>query len=290
MKRNLITLLCVLFTTYGFSQISDLEKNIGQLIEGKNLKLGFMLYDLQSGQCISINPDDRFPMQSVYKFPIAIAALDYAERNHIALTDTFTIPDQKLSNTLWSPIRKKQPHGDIKLPLSEIIYQTIAWSDNNGSDFLLKMIGGPDSAMCYMRNNGLDDIRIRNYESEIQADWKVQFSNYTTPRAMISLLKAFYQKQLLKGGSFDFLWHVMTDTFTGSFRKQISSCAVIARKTGSSGQNQEGVTAALNDVGIWEVSNQKTLLYAIFITESTEFPEINANIIAQIARLISLSH
>ncbi|MGL4805897.1 MAG: class A beta-lactamase [Bacteroidales bacterium] len=290
MKRNLITLLCVLFTTYGFSQISDLEKSIDQLIEGKNLKLGFMLYDLQSGQCISINPDDRFPMQSVYKFPIAIAALDYAERNHIALTDTFTIPDQELSNTLWSPIRKKQPYGDIKMPLSEIIYQTVAWSDNNGSDFLLRLVGGADSALLYLTNNRFNDILIRNSESEMQASWQIQFANYTTPRAMISLLKAFYQKQLLRGESFDFLWQVMTDTFTGSFRKEIPSCAVIARKTGSSGQNQKGVTAALNDVGIWEVSNQKTLLYAIFITESTESPEINANIIAQIARLISLSH
>ncbi|MGL5730572.1 MAG: serine hydrolase, partial [Bacteroidales bacterium] len=158
------------------------------------------------------------------------------------------------------------------------------------SDFLLRLVGGADSALLYLTNNRFNDILIRNLESEMQARWQIQFANYTTPRAMISLLKAFYQKQLLRGESFDFLWQVMTDTFTGSFRKEIPSCAVIARKTGSSGQNQKGVTAALNDVGIWEVSNQKTLLYAIFITESTESPEINANIIAQIARLISLLH
>lgn len=289
MKKNILTLIFVLLSMSVFSEVSQLELSIRKLIADKKLKLGFMLCELQNDQCIAINADDHFPMQSVYKFPIALAALDYADKNGIALTDTLIIEERYLSDTLWSPIRKKQPHGDIKLPLSEIIYQTIAWSDNNGSDFLLKLIGGPGSALSYLKDQKFENILIRNYESEIQADWKVQFSNYTTPRAMISLLEAFYQKQLLKGDSFDFLWQVMTDTSTGSIRNYISNCSLIARKTGSSGQNKKGYTAALNDVGIWRIASDRTLFYTIFITESAESPETNAEIIAQIARLISLN-
>lgn len=290
MKKNVLTLMLVLFSMSAFSEVSQLELNIRKLIADKKLKLGFMLCELQNDKCIEINADDHFPMQSVYKFPIALATLNYADKNGIALTDTMIIEERYLNNKTWSPIRKKYPEGDVELPLSEIIYETVAWSDNNGSDFLLKMIGGPDSAMCYMRNNGFENIQIRNYESEIQADWQTQFVNYTTPRAIITLLKAFYQKQLLKNEFFEFLWQVMTDTSTGSIRNYIPDCSLIARKTGSSGQNSKGVTAALNDVGIWRITSDRTLFYTIFITESTESPETNAEIIAQIARLIRHSY
>ncbi|MEG2403076.1 MAG: hypothetical protein RSB34_09130 [Muribaculaceae bacterium] len=50
--------------------MAELKKEIENIISGKDLKLGFALYNFESGKTISINGNDRYPMQSVFKFPM----------------------------------------------------------------------------------------------------------------------------------------------------------------------------------------------------------------------------
>lgn len=70
----LSTLLCSLNVCFG--QTAALKKEIENIVSGKDLKLGFTLYDFESGKTISIHSNDSFPMQSVFKFPIGVALLD----------------------------------------------------------------------------------------------------------------------------------------------------------------------------------------------------------------------
>lgn len=61
-------LLCNLNLCFG--QMAELKKEIENIISGKDLKLGFALYNFESGKTISINGNDWYPMQSVFKFPM----------------------------------------------------------------------------------------------------------------------------------------------------------------------------------------------------------------------------
>lgn len=101
----LFTLLCSINICFG--QTAALKKEIKNIVRGKDLKLGFALYDFESGKTISINANDRFPMQSVFKFPVGVALLDCVAKGELALTDTVALTKADLSPDLWSPIRER---------------------------------------------------------------------------------------------------------------------------------------------------------------------------------------
>lgn len=286
-KQIFITLVAaVTLSQMAYGQISAIKAGVDKIIENRDLKLGFAIYDFSSGETLSINGSDRFPMQSVFKFPIALAVLNEVDNKSLELDQDILIKKADLMPDLWSPIREKYPQGDIQLPLSEIIQYTVSQSDNVGCDLLLKMLNGPSTVNDYIHGKGIWDIQIKNNEQKIQSSWSVQFDNWVTPLAMIDLLKLFNNKELLLADTHAFLWKIMVETSTGSIKKKLPKGAVVAHKTGTSGYNKEGVSAATNDVGIMVLPSGKRVAFVIFITNSREPVEITADVIADIALLL----
>ena len=79
----------------------------------------------------------------------------------------------------------------------------------------------------------------------------------------------------------------MAETSTGTNRLKglLPKGTEVAHKTGSSGQ-EDGLTAAFNDVGIVKLPNGKHYAIAVFITDSKEDDENNAAIIAEISKAV----
>lgn len=267
-----------------FAQTVALKKEIKNIIGHQKVKLGFAFYDASSGKTISINGNDKFPMQSVFKFPIGAALLECINQGEFSLTDTVNIVKADLSPELWSPIRERWPNG-VQLPLSEVLTYMIAYSDNSATDFLIHKIGGIQRVQLIVNNLGAKKINIRNTEKEIQARWSIQFENWTTPEAMIHFLRLMNDGKLLNHESSYVLWNIMTKTSTGSIRKLIPSNTTIAHKTGYSGTNN-GIIAAQNDVGIIEFEDGRRVAYAIFLTDSSIGADAGYEIIAQIGKAI----
>ena len=286
MKKVIVCIIGLIVSHVAFGQLSEVRNEIEKIIKGKQLEIGFALQDLSTGDTLSIYGDRRFPMQSVFKFPIALAALNEVDKNNLALDQKLTIGKEDLRPGIWSPIEKKYPGGNVQLPLSEIIQYTVAQSDNVGCDLLLKILNGPSVVNQYIHSKGIADIRIQNNEQEMQSSWEVQFNNWVTPKAMIDLLKLFNNKELLLPPTHDFLWETMVATSTGAIKNKLPKNAVVAHKTGTSGYNKEGLSAATNDVGIILLPNGKRLAFALFVTNSKEAPEVNADVIASIGALL----
>ena len=99
---------------------------------------------------------------------------------------------------------------------------------------------------------------------------------------MTELLKLFGKKELLHSESQNFLWETMTHISTGSIKKHLPPEVAIARKTGYSGRNEKGIIAAINDVGIMQVTQDRQIAYVILITDSYETADTNYNLIARI--------
>lgn len=289
MQKFILFAITVVISHATYGQISHLRKGIDKIIENKELKLGLALYDFSNGDTLSIHGDNRFPMQSVFKFPIALAILNEVDNKKLELNQNILIEKADLLPDLWSPIREKYPQGNIKLPLSEIVKYTVSQSDNVGCDLLLKMLNGPSVVNRYIHSKGITDISIKNNEQEIQSSWNIQFDNWVTPQAMIQLLKQFNNKKLLQPDTHSFLWNTMAETSTGAIKNKLPEDAVVAHKTGTSGYNKENISAATNDVGIMVLPSGKEVAFAIFITNSKEPAEVTASIIADIALLLYYS-
>ena len=276
-------LLCNLNLCLG--QTPELKKEIEIIVGGKDLKLGLALYDFSTGKSISINGNDKYPMQSVFKFPIGVALLDCVSRGEFSLSDSVTLTKADLLPDLWSPIRERWPEG-VRLPLVSVMTYMVAHSDNSATDFLIHKIGGVARIQDIVNRLGAKKINIRNTEAEIQGSWSVQFDNWTTPNAMVDFLRLMNDGKLLDKANTAVLWEIMASASSGSVNRLVSKTVTFARKTGYSGVNSQGIIAAQNDVGIIEFEDGRRVAYAIFLTDSTLGTDAGYDILAQIGKAI----
>lgn len=290
MKKYFITLLLFLFSITAFANdnLDSLKINIEKYLETKNAEVGFAFYNFDTKEQLAINNEKQYPMQSVYKFHLALAVLDQVDKGKFELDQKILVKKSDLLPDTWSPLRDKYPNGNVELNLSELIKYTVAFSDNNGCDMLFRLIGGAEKVEKYIKDLGIKEISIKSTEEEMHKEWNVQFENWTTPLEAVCLLDKFFNKKILKKETFDFLWKTMVETQTGSNRIKslIPRGTIVGHKTGSSGTNEKGVTAALNDIGIVKLPNNNHFAIAFFVSNSKENTETNEKIIAEITKMV----
>jgi len=285
-----VVYILIFIISFGFykadAQTELLRKEIEQIIANKKADVGVAIYGIESGDTLSINNETHFPLQSIFKFHIALAVLDLVDKGDFLLMQEIQIGKNELLPNTWSPIRDKYPNG-VKMSIGEIIKYTVAQSDNNGCDILLRLIGGPEVVNEYVHNLGIKDFSIQFNEEEMHKEWNVQFANWTTPKAANDLLLLFYSNNIISKASFDFLWKTMIETSTGKKRikGKLPEGTMVAHKTGTSGTNEEGVTAAINDIGIVILPNGEHIAISVFVANSKENEEVNEMIIADITKL-----
>lgn len=287
----LLTILFLLFITSCKTQSDKtdlLRNNIERILSDKNAVVGVSIIGNDGKDTISINGDKQFPLQSVFKLHIALAVLSEIDKGKFSLGQKIQIDKKDLLPNLYSPIRDKYPNG-ATITISEILDYTVSASDNVGCEVLLKLLGGPKIVEEYCKKNGIKDISIKFNEVEQQANWDLQFQNWTTPKAANQLLQTFYynENNLISKENHNFLWKIMRKTETGENRikGQLPKETIVAHKTGSSGTNKQGITAAVNDIGVVNLPNGKHFFISVFVTNSKENSETNEKIIADIAKL-----
>lgn len=264
-----------------------LQSQIQHIISTKNAVVGVAIMGDDGRDTLSINGHRHFPLQSVFKFHLGLAVLARVDEGKLSLDQKVHISEHQLLPNLYSPLREKYPKGG-ELTLSEIIEYTVASSDNVGCDALIRLLGGPEELEDYFIKNGFKDISIKYNEEDQQANWNLQFHNWTTPVAANQVLQAFYKnhRELLSKKSHAFIWKIMSQSTTGQRRLkgQLPANIKIAHKTGSSGRNAEGITAAVNDIGVILLPNGRHFYISVFVTDSKESAETNEKIIADIAK------
>ena len=284
-----ITAFLLLFTSSrAVAQTTDsLRQKIQQIVLTKNAVTGVSIIGANGIDTLSINGDLHFPLQSVFKFHIALAVLSQIDKGKLSLDQKIKIEKKDLLPNLYSPIRDEYPNG-ATLTISKILEYTVSQSDNVGCDLLLRLVGGPPAVENYFKKNNFKDVSIKINEEAQQADWDLQFQNWTTPKAATEVLSGFYYNKtsLLSQNSYDFIWKVMKGTETGKDRLkgQLPKNTIVAHKTGSSGTNKKGLTAAVNDMGIVFLPNGQYFFISVFVTNSKEDAETNEKIIADISK------
>lgn len=285
---HLAAMLLLFICCQTLAQTTDsLRNKIQQIISTKNAIVGVSIIGNNGKDSVSLNSEKHYPMQSVFKFHIALAVLAQIDKGKFSLNQNIAIPKKDLLPNLYSPLRGDYPNGAI-LPISKIIEYTVSASDNVGCEVLLRLIGGPKAVEEYFIKKNIKDVSIKVNEEEQQANWDVQFQNWTTPNAANETLRKFYlnRKKLLSKKSYDFIWKVMRETETGAKRLkgQLPKGTIVAHKTGSSGTNKEGITAAVNDIGIVFLPDGRYFFISVFVSNSRENGETNEKIIADIAK------
>lgn len=264
-----------------------LRQKIAQILAAKQATVGISIIANDGKDTISFNGDRHFPMQSVFKFHIALAILAEVDKGKLAINQLVEVPKFKLfPKGIWSPLRDENPEGG-KFTIEKLIQYSVSQSDNTACDVLIDLLGSPKSVEDFFKTKGIQDIQIRFNERDMQSKWENMYENWTTPKAASETIKMFYENNLLSKSSHEFFWKVNKETITGGnrLRKLLPPNTVVAHKTGTSGTHQKtGITAAVNDIGIVFLPNDRYFIISVFVSESKENEEANEQIIADVAK------
>lgn len=234
--------------------------------------IGVSAIHLESGKRLSIRNTERFPMGSVYKFPIALAVLRRVDAGTLSLDQKVTIGPRDVSPG-WSPLRDRASKRPITLTVGELLRHMVSISDNTASDVLLALAGGPRAVTTRMAELGFSAIRVDRSEREMAADlakdggperYAIDARDTSTPDAMAELLAAFWNRRDgLSPKSHDLLVRLMTGSQTGARRIKgaVPAGSTVAHKTGT----MPGTT---NDVALITLPNGERVALAIFTKAS----------------------
>ena len=285
--HNILILLILFCSQLTFAQLESARTKIEEIIKQTKGKVGIAVMDLENKDTLTVNDNYCYPMQSVFKFPLALYVLNQVDKGNLSLEQKIHLSKENLHPKTWSPLREKYKDGDVDVSLDEIIKNTVAWSDNNGCDILFKLVGGTSKVNSFIYKLGIKDLNIVANEEAMHNDWSIQYKNCSTPMAMAKLLYKFKRDSILSASSTDFLWNIMVSTVTGAERLkgELPEGTKVAHKTGSSGVN-DGIAAATNDIGIVTLPNGKQYAIVVFVSDSPDNEKTRDKIIANISKAV----
>ncbi|MDO8322350.1 MAG: class A beta-lactamase [Phenylobacterium sp.] len=283
--------------------------------------LGVGLMNLESGETWDFNGERRFPMQSVFKAPLGAAVLAEVDAGRLKLDDIITLAEEDLSPPL-SPIADAYP-ARRDYTVRELLTAATGVSDNTAADVLMKKIGGPGAVTAWLVGKKVEEVRVDRYERQLQPDsigmasfrpaWKSSQAymaalnnvppearrkavaiylsdpqDTATPRGALNFLDKLDDGELLSPASRKLLLQIMTDTTTGQDRLKAGfpAGASLAHKTGTA-RTDQGVTPAVNDIGIVTLADGRRYAVAVFLSGSTLDAAGREKILADVARAVT---
>lgn len=270
------------------NQFAGLKDTIAVIAASAKATVGVAVMDLNTRETLTVNREKKFPMQSVFKFPLAMAILDQVDRGKLQLQQKIKVSKNDLSIPFASPLRDKYPEGNIDITLAELLRYTVSQSDNNGCDILFRLAGGTKAVNDYIHSIGANDIAIVATEKEMGVNSAVQYTNWCKPEAMLLLLEKLHSGTVLSKKSNAFLWQLMIETVNAPKRIKgaLPAGTVVGHKPGTSGTSKDGFTATTNDVGIVELPDKRRFAIVLFICDSAADRQSREGAMASITKII----
>lgn len=284
----LAALLLMGCTTTGDSGYDSLQKRLDSFVQGKYAHIGIAVI-INGKDTVAVNGSERFPMMSVYKFPIALAVAEHCRATKTGFSDSIPVSSRVLRRDTYSPMLEHYGGADsCVISIAELLAYTLQLSDNNASDILLASIGGTPTVQNYIRGLGISNMDIRRTEAEMHANKSLCWENSTTPLAAARLADLF---DSLPGDTLSiYIRNLMESCSTGTGRIAAPFAgteAVIGHKTGTGDITGYCRISAVNDVGYVHLPDGNRYSIAVFIADSHYDMPATEAIIAEISSMIA---
>lgn len=281
--------------------------------------MGIAVYDFHTGSMEGVNLSRPFSMQSVFKAFLSTMVLAQVDAGQLSLDTTVTLAPEDLRDGGGSIDNSSGGTFSVR----DLLRMALIESDNSAADALLRLVGGPAKVTAWLRERGIDGIRIdrdlramgrdesgipenlfpgRNassLQSQVsmaarQAAFELALSDprdTATPEGVIHFLVALKKGDLLTTASTDLLlgWFREVKTGPGRLMAGFSSQTAWAHKTGTS-LTFEGVTLATNDIGLATFRDGRTLAIAVFLANAPGSDEARNALLAACARVAAKSN
>jgi beta-lactamase class A len=239
--------------------------------------------------------DERLPMQSVYKLPIALTVLHRIEQGRYRLDQPIRFrPEDVPGPDVYSPLRDQYPHGGVDVPLQELLRRAVTESDNAACDILFRLLArpahpgsGPAVVTAWIRSLGIASIAVVDTERTLNGNEMLQYRDSATPRALVMLLRRIADRSPVSAEHTELLlsWMAATHGADARVRAELPPGTASADKIGTAGQNRTSDNAT-NDVALITLPDGRELALAVLIADARAPFAIRERVIAEIAKAV----
>ena len=231
-------------------RLRSLEQRLAAMASENPGEYGIAALDLTTGETISFNGQQPFPMASTMKIAVAAAYLTEVDAGRRTLDD--------------------QVAGASALKLMDAM---ITRSDNRATDLLIGTLGGPAAIDSWLRGHGLSGIRVDRTIAQLLGDRRDLYDvrDSSTPIAMLGLLRLIDGEGALTAGSRSLLRDMMRRCATGSNRIRgiLPPGATVEHKTGT-------LSGYTGDVGFLTRPDGRRIAVAFFARGGSNRPAVIA--------------
>ncbi len=290
-----------------------LIKHLGAITTPLVGRAGVAAQLIGSGEVISLNGNETFPMASTYKIPAALAVLKKVEAGALSLDRIVELKSGDIAAG-DNIVALNFVHRGIHLSVANLIEVMITQSDNSATDKVFELAGGPAAITAGVRTLGIEGMRIDRNTKDLMTDtlgmngpgtavavadfvrknpqaaakfatlpkdaaYEADPRDQATPLAMLDLLMQIDSAKAVGRTSRDFLLASMSRTRTGAGRLKglLPRGTPVAHKTGTSG----GVA---NDVGYITLPDDRRFAIVVFTKSSDTPPADRDRAVAEVAR------
>lgn len=254
------------------------ERALAALEDELQGRIGVCALDAGDGALLGHRLDERFPMCSSFKAPLAAAILARSRQQPGLLQQQVRYGRGDLLP--HSPVTER--HVAQGMTVAALCQATVQVSDNAAANLLLQLLGGPQALTAFMRGIGDDSFRLDRWETELNSAIPGDARDTSTPRAMARSLRALVLGDALRPAERAQLtdWLRGTSTGAGRLRAGLPADWTLGHKTGTSSAYGTAV-----DVGVAWPPGRAPLVLAVFTTRhAADAPPLDAPI-AQAARI-----
>ena len=233
------------------------------------------------------NDSIRYPLMSVFKLHVAVAALQRMEAEGTQLNDIRQIDSAQMQRNTYSPLLDRYPSGSFHISYADLLHYALALSDNNACDILIDYAGGIEAVKACTDGASLTGYDLTETEASMHEHIPACYHNWAHPSSVVQLLQKIHDGALLNEVHTRFILNTLIKTATGTnkIRAGLPAGVTMGHKTGSSGKI-DGLTIADNDAAFIYLPDGRLCYLVIFVKDSHESDSQNAALIARITRII----
>jgi len=224
-------------------------------------RLGAAVLDLATGRTIAHRGEERFPLTSTFKLPLAGAVLARVEAGQERLDRRISFGREAL--VTWSPVTEGAAGGP-GLTVETLAEACMTISDNTAANLLLDALGGPAALTTFLRGIGDTQSRLDRIETALNEGRPGDPRDTTTPLAMLGTLRTLTLGDALSQDSRARLLGWMRANRTGGplLRASLPEGWTAGDRTGAGGFNSRSVIGLL-----WPPGGRPPILVVAYLTE-----------------------
>jgi beta-lactamase class A len=168
-----------------------LEQELARIAATIQAQVGVCAHHLGLGVQIGLRADQRFPLASTAKVPMALAVLRQVEQGLLDLTQLVAVEERDISPGSGL-LKDNFVHPGVQLSLQNLIELALRNSDNTASDILLRLSGGVEAVNQFLHTLAITDLALHRPFKALLADLYGVTLPANTPWSLAAYRQAFH--------------------------------------------------------------------------------------------------